>query len=63
MTHNRIARYTLASVNSLTNEATTIVSATFDGAEVGAGTLVADEGNSITCLSHTLQLVVQAGFD
>ena len=43
------ARYTLANVNSLTNEATTIVSATFDGAEVGAGTLVAGEGNSITC--------------
>ena len=47
----------------MADENTLLSSMTGDGAEALAVDKVVGEGNGITCFSHTLQLVVRAGFD
>ncbi len=61
----RIATHALRMVNDVTTDDTLLMSATSDGenTEVAAGELIAGPGNGVTCVTHTVQLVVQSGME
>ena len=61
ITSDRIAYFTKRVADEMADEDCILVSMTTDGAEEAASEKVVGEGNALTCFSHTLQLVVNAG--